>query len=152
MIQQKQAKLFLYTYIQSRAKRTISGLLNWTVIRNWKYRTCILLRLEKNDERKTTLLTFPHNARIHGLLVWCHHKIGVYISPGNQHCANCIGTLSFPITLQNASDWLSFGVPLRPSQASSFGSFYRWKNGNNMLHTIQSTERALRLGRLINLA
>ena len=20
-------------------------------------------------------------------------------SPGNQHCANCIGTLSFPITL-----------------------------------------------------
>ena len=26
------------------------------------------------------------------------------VSPGNRHCANCIGALSFPITVHNIND------------------------------------------------
>ena len=34
-------------------------------------------------------------------------------SPGNQHCANCIGTLSFPVALSVfvASDTIRYEMP-----------------------------------------
>ena len=39
-------------------------------------------------------------------------------SPGNRHCANCIGTLSFPVAV---SKLCVKSMPLRSTVAADFG-------------------------------